>query len=178
LPRSVETLAPLDFLLAFPMSWVVFATVLLATIAATAVVTFLFRAIPVIRSLVMALFSAPKPAARVETALGEFVRGRDYWDGNVLVPHGEIHILATDVDDGPNPSFLDKLPEILSRLPLLEGIARGQVDSLTNKHALDQVVDDASTDLVLGFSREEDAWGETVYVSFKGNEVVKWDTVE
>ena len=66
----------------------------------------------------------------------------------------------------------------LLRRSTFEHAARLKVDLITEKHTRDQIVDDVETDFLLGFSGDVGVWGETVYVGFRNNEVVHWQSVD
>ena len=105
-----------------------------------------------------------RPAARIMTAFGEFVKdiGVDSWHGWVVNGNREIHVLAGDVNGNPNPLLLDRLAGILAELTSLELIARAAVETLTDKHILDGISDDESAEFVLGFGVDDEDWAQTV----------------
>jgi hypothetical protein len=150
----------------------------LVFIAAIPVAILLFYVSTIACSLIWFLLRRRTPAPEAETSFGTFVWDGDFWNGKILLPHGTICLSVMDFDHKPRASFLDKLPEIAERLASFEHAARLKVDSITEKHTLDQIVDDVETDFLLGFSGDDGVWGEIVYVGFRNNEVVNWQSVD
>jgi hypothetical protein len=131
------------------------------------------------RAIVVAPTTEEQSARRWAMRFGEFVRcdGGEGWQARSQKRGTEFRIGARDVRDAPNPIFLERLPGILAALDSLELCARAEVDALSAGHVLDQISDHASADFVLGFSIADDAWCETVFVSFQDGRVVRWKSV-
>jgi hypothetical protein len=120
-----------------------------------------------------------KPFETAETALGIFTfDGGKWWSGEAQFPSQTITVSVMDAGHAPRSSFLDRLPGIVENLPALESAARKRVDRISEQYTLCEISDGPDVDFALGFSFDDDAWGETVYVSFLNDEVVGWDAVD
>ena len=160
------------------MHWSEIAAIFLIVIGAVA-----FLAIPAVAALLLGALARdrwrrPEPLERVQTAYGEFIKQDGFWEGSIEWNGFELSLTPVDVGGQPNPDLLARLPQVLAKLSLWERTAREQVPAITLELRLSEIADDGSTDFVLGFSWDEGAWGETVYVEFKDGHVLNWSSVD
>jgi hypothetical protein len=95
--------------------------------------------------------------------------------------HGGIclSVNVRDSDGVPDPQFLSRVPRIISKLIDLEEVARRAVPEVTSANALDSILSpvrpDENYEFALGFSpRDENSYEMSIYVNFKGDQVVGW----
>ncbi len=120
----------------------------------------------------------------VKTSAGEFTRCSGGWEAMMTLEQGLIQILVDDKEGQPDAAFIERLPSILEALPSSIETASSEV-AVTENHSFSiitdgspQIGDNAAYDFSLGFSYEEEAWGETVFVDFRGSTVVRWSAVD
>ena len=158
--------------------WAEIAAMLLVLLAALPVVALLGHVVALVRSYIEARIERRARPDPVITSAGQFVWEDRSWRGEAVANGKEIVLSADDVGGRPNPAMIERLPVILERLALLEQIARESVSAIGPDYELDQITDDDSAEFALGFSWDDESWGETVYVYFRGNSVVRWDSVD
>ncbi|MEO7717682.1 MAG: hypothetical protein ABIY70_15900 [Capsulimonas sp.] len=121
----------------------------------------------------------PEPVI-VDTPFGQFEKRDDReWEGYVDYAENDIQVFVNDVGGAPDPVFLARLAFILENITLLEKNAREYVTILTDQYEFSAIQSASDgNDFTLAFSYDEEGWGESVFVDFKGLEVVIWGRVD
>lgn len=156
------------------MHWSEWAALVFVAIAVVPLGMALFYAAFLAWGMVAAVLEGRKPLRTAETEFGPFVMRDRRWLGDVQAHRALLRVSVKDVGGQPNPELLARLPDILERLPQLEQVARQQIPGITERHELSSVSDSLEEDVefTLHFDYDEEAWGETVSVYFRGDQVV------
>ena len=113
-----------------------------------------------------------------ETPLGLARYDHPRWSIDADFGDGRLHILLDDVDGAPNPNVLQYTIDHWDELSQIADVARRTVPCITGKHVFGLLTDTDKAEICLGFSWEEEYWGETVFVDMSGMEVVTWTIVD
>lgn len=109
---------------------------------------------------------------------GVFIRKEHGWVGERDIGGSRLTLDVRDDHGSPDAAFLRRLPEIIANLGQLERIARQGVKEVANDYALDAILSpvrpDDPYDFALGFSPKEETFEISIYVNFKGDQVVGW----
>lgn len=162
------------------MHWSEWAALVFAVVVAVPLVLLLCYFLYFAWGLTVVAWESRKPLVTVEAPSGPFVKQDDQWSGQVKVGDKELDVFTRDAEGRPSPELLNRLPAILEQLPQLEQAVPQQVDGVTNRHELSSISegDADGAEFVLGFSYEEEAWGETVFVDFQAGQVIGWTVVD
>jgi hypothetical protein len=121
----------------------------------------------------------PEQQEQRQTTMGTFVKiGSGEWECIRDLDGTEIRIDADDIRGQPDPRLLAYLSEHWQELPALASLARNALYAISDKHHFDMICSSKVGEVCLGFSWEEDAWGETVFVDFRGTKIVTWNSVD
>jgi hypothetical protein len=110
---------------------------------------------------------------------GVFVRTFDGWLGKVDVDGSELELDIRDEGGAPDAAFLRQLQSIVAKLPELERVARRAVPEITEEYILDSILSPVRPgedhEFALGFSSDdEDLYKISIYVNFKGDQIIGW----
>jgi hypothetical protein len=119
---------------------------------------------------------------KYDCELCTFTRKMHGWTGEIDYRGTRLLIEARDDGGVPDQQLICRVPAILSRLAELERLARAGVLEVTDKYTLDSVLSSVASDddyeFALGFSYDEEYYGMSIYVHFKGEQVVGWMGVD
>lgn len=114
-----------------------------------------------------------------ETPFGVFVKDNDIWEGWWTTGDSQLRIWTRDIDGEPDRAFFIRLHAILDDLPVLEQIARQNVDGLSDAHHLAGISDtEDPEEFTLDFDYEAAGWSEIVRVWFQGRQVTGWSSID
>ena len=153
------------------MHWSEIAAIILIVLCAIPILLLLRMLGVILWVIVTEKLQKQKQPIKVETPLGEFTKAysNSDWEGFVQIAVDEAQIFANDINGEPDPNLLALVPSIITDLTELEAVARENVADLSKKHHFSSISSsDSEADFTLGFSYEEEAWGETVFVDFQG----------
>jgi len=159
------------------MHWTEIATIILLVLFAIPVLLLLRTVGWIVWTTLTERFQKQKEPSRFQTPFGEFIKTgpNSNWEGFVTIGNTETQVLANDIDGRPDPELLAFIPSIMEDMPVLDGIVRRDVPDVSEKHYFGLITSpESEADFTLGYSYEEDAWGETVFVDFRGQGVVNW----
>ena len=123
--------------------------------------------------LVQSVLISRRPLPTVTTLMGTFVKQGDSW---FTTHESGVLLWVRDIEGEPDPSHLDRLPEILADLPRLEAIARANYDFPEDDDpwTVRSLSRGEGDEIVLGMGAEWDEQADlgTVVVTFQGDEFV------
>jgi len=117
-----------------------------------------------------------------ETLLGTFSFKYDNPNGS-WVTYGsfgehEVQVILDDVEGEPDPKLLQYLLQNRDKLDEVAESIRPFVDGLEERHTFGMVCSSEHGEVCLGFSSDDEHWGETVFVDLTDGEVVASVTVD
>ena len=112
------------------------------------------------------------------TPLGLVSYKYDQWTTTCQYSNGDIEVVLDNIDGEPDPKAVAFLVARWKELDKLAEIARLEVPEISDEFSFDIVSSSKDGDICLGFNRELDHWGESIFVDMAGSRVVGWIKVD